>query len=226
MDYVFQFGAVWEHRSDLLDGAWLTLRLSSSAFIIGLALAFMLAYARETAASAIRIAIGAYTELMRNTPLLVQLFVLYFSLPSLGIRLDADTVALIGLTLNFAAYGGEILRGGMLSIPHGQIEAARALGLSRWRTFRHVVLLPALRVAYPSLASQFVLLMLGSSVVSAISATDLTAVTNTLQSTTYRAFEFYFTATALYLLMALLARTLLALAYQYLFPPTRRDAPA
>ncbi len=135
---------------------------------------------------------------MRNTPLLVQLFVLYFSLPSLGIRLDADTVALIGLTLNFAAYGGEILRGGMLSIPHGQIEAARALGLSRWRTFRHVVLLPALRVAYPSLASQFVLLMLGSSVVSAISATDLTAVTTPLQSTTYPAFEYYVTATALY----------------------------
>jgi len=226
MDYVFQFGAVWDHRWDLLDGAWLTLRLSGGAFVIGLWLAGMLAYARETAPSAVRIAIGAYTELMRNTPLLVQLFVLYFSLPSLGIRLDADAVALIGLTLNFAAYGGEILRGGMLSIPPGQIEAARALGLSRWHTFRHVVLLPALRVAYPALASQFVLMMLGSSVVSAISATDLTAITNTLQSTTFRSFEFYFTTTGIYLLMALLTRAILALGYQYLFPAARRNAPA
>ena len=92
----------------------------------------------------------------------------------------------MGLSLNFGAYGAEILRGGILSMASGQIEAAQALGLSRWRIFRHVMLIPALSVCYPALASQFVLMMLGSSVVSAISATDLTAITNTLQSTTFR----------------------------------------
>ena len=224
MDYVFQFGVVWDHRADLLDGAWLTLRLSFGGFLLGLLLAGLIAYARETGPLAIRYILRIYIEFIRNTPLLVQLFVLYFSLPVIGVRLDADIAALVGLILNFAAYGAEILRGGILSVPQGHIEAARALGLSRWRTFRHVILLPSLQVAYPGLAGQFVLLMLGSSVVSAISATDLTAVTNTLQSTTFRSFEFYFTATGLYLLMALAARLTLALAYPRLFPAAGRPA--
>ncbi|MBS0559301.1 MAG: amino acid ABC transporter permease [Proteobacteria bacterium] len=226
MGYVFQFGVVWDHRWDLLYGAWLTLRLAVAASVLGLLLACLVAYARQNAPRPVRAAAAAYVEFLRNTPLLVQLFVLYFSLPMLGLRLTADTAALIGLSLNFGAYGSEILRGGMLSIPQGQIEAARALGLSAWRIFRHVVLMPALNVAYPALASQFVLMMLGSSVVSAISATDLTAITNTLQSTTFRSFEFYFVATALYLAMALALRFALGLAYRVLFPPALRSGTA
>lgn len=217
MGYVFQFGVVWDHRWDLLYGAGLTLRLAVAAFLIGLCLAGMLAYARHVGGKPVRYLARGYIEFLRNTPLLVQLFVLYFSLPMLGFRVSADAAALAGLSLNFAAYGAEILRGGILSVPHGQIEAAQALGLSRWRVFRHVILIPALRVAYPALASQFVLMMLGSSVVSAISATDLTAITNTLQSTTFRSFEFYFVTTGLYLAMTLLARFLLGLAYRWLF---------
>jgi polar amino acid transport system permease protein len=226
MGYVFQFGVVWDHRWDLLYGAWLTLRLSVGAFLIGLWLAGLLAYARQGGSTPIRNAATAYIEFLRNTPLLVQLFVLYFSLPMLGFRFSADQAALVGLSLNFGAYGAEILRGGILSVASGQIEAAQALGLSRWRIFRHVVLIPALSVCYPALASQFVLMMLGSSVVSAISATDLTAITNTLQSTTFRSFEFYFVATGLYLVMSLLARLVLMLAYRALFPPALRGGAA
>lgn len=222
MGYVFQFGVVWEHLPELLAGALLTLRLSVSAFLLGLLLAVLLSYARAYGSPAVRGPVVAYVEFMHNTPLLVQLFVLYFSLPAIGLRLGADQAALLGLALNFAAYGAEILRGGMLAVPVGQIEAASALGLRRWRVFRHVVLMPALRVAYPALASQFVLMMLGSSVVSAISATDLTAVTNTLQSTTFRGFEFYFVATGIYLAMALAARAGLDVAYRWLFPPLLR----
>ena len=222
MGYVFQFGVVWDHRWDLLAGAWLTLRLSVAAFLIGLWLAGLLAYVRQAGSAAARYLATLYIEFLRNTPLLVQLFVLYFSLPMLGLRMTADQAALTGLVLNFAAYGAEILRGGILSVGHGQIEAAQALGLSRWRVFRHVVLMPALHVAYPALASQFVLMMLGSSVVSAISAVDLTAITNTLQSTTFRSFEFYFVTTGLYLLMTLLARGVLAVAYHWLFPAALR----
>ncbi len=225
MGYVFQFGVVWDHLPELLEGAWLTLRLSASAFALGLVLAVLLAYARAYGPSAVRGPAVVYIEFMRNTPLLVQLFVLYFSLPAIGVRLDANKAALLGLALNFAGYGAEILRGGMLAVGHGQIEAATALGLRSWRVFRHVVLMPALHVAYPALASQFVLMMLGSSVVSAISATDLTAVTNTLQSTTFRGFEFYFTATGMYLLMTLLARAGLHVAYWWLFPAAVRARP-
>jgi polar amino acid transport system permease protein len=123
------------------------------------------------------------------------------------------------MTVNLGAYAAEILRGGIEAIPHGQIEAARALGLRPLLIFRFVILRPALRIVYPALVSQFILLMLGSSVVSSISAVDLTAITNTLQSTTFRSFEFYFAATFLYLLMALGFRLVLGVIGWLLLAP-------
>jgi polar amino acid transport system permease protein len=126
---------------------------------------------------------------------------------------EANEAALAAMVVNFGAYGTEILRAGIESIPQGQIDAARALGLTRLQTFRHVVLFPALKTVYPALASQFILLMLASSVVSAISAVELTAVTNSLQSTTFRPFEFYFVATGVYLAMALGIRAVLGGVY-------------
>ena len=115
----------------------------------------------------------------------------------------AQDAAILAMSINVGAYATEILRGGIESIPHGQIDAARALALTRFQIFRKIVLPPAIRAVYPALSSQFILLMLASSVVSTISATELTAITNTLQSTTFRAFEFYFVATGMYLVMAI-----------------------
>lgn len=209
MTYVFQFGLVWDHIPRLLLGAWLTIRLSLGAFAIGLMLAIACAAARRSAPRPVRAAVSAYVEIIRNTPLLVQLFVIYFSLPALGLRLEANEAALAGLAINFGGYATEIIRSGVDAVPRGQIEAGRALGLSSLRIFRHVILFQAMRTAWPSLASQFVLLLLGSSIVSAISAEELTAITNTLQSTTFRAFEFYFVATGMYLAMAVGCRGLL-----------------
>jgi polar amino acid transport system permease protein len=215
--YVFQFGIVWQHWPRLLDGALLTLWLSAAAFVLGLCLAIPCALLRQQGPRAARAAVASYVELIRNTPLLVQLFVLYFSLPGLGLRLSATTAALLGLALNFGGYGTEIVRAGLDAIPRGQIEAGRALGLSRLRIVRHIVLLPALKLVYPALSSQFVLLLLGSSIVSAISVEELTAVANTLQSTTFRAFEFYFVAAGLYLAMAMLCRGVLDGVYWLAF---------
>lgn len=210
MNYVFQFGIVWDHWPELLQGAIATLRMSVQAFGLGLLVAGLCAYAR---AGRLRWLVVGYIELIRNTPLLVQLFIVYFSLPSLGIRMEADEAAVLGLALNFGGYAAEILRSGIEAVPAGQVEAARALGLSRYRVFRHVVLIPALRVCYAALAGQFILIMLGSSVVSAISAEELTSAVNTLQSTTFRAFEFYFAATFLYLVMAACSRLVLDLVF-------------
>jgi polar amino acid transport system permease protein len=131
--------------------------------------------------------------------------------------LDANEAALAAMVANLGAYATEIVRAGIDAVPQGQIEAARALGLKRLYIFRFVVLFPALKTVFPALASQFILLMLGSSVVSAISAVELTAVTNSLQSTTFRSFEFYFAATALYLVMALGFRASLAAIYWLVF---------
>jgi polar amino acid transport system permease protein len=213
MHYAFHFDVVWAHWRDLAEGAWLTMRLSSLAMALGLAVATVGAYAKAAGPASIRWLVDAYIELIRNTPFLVQIFIVYFSLPALGISVGANEAALAAMVVNFGAYGTEILRAGIESVPRGQLDAARALGLTRLQTFRYVVLFPALKTVYPALASQFILLMLASSIVSAISAVELTAVTNSLQSTTFRPFEFYFVATGLYLLMALGIRTVLGYVY-------------
>jgi polar amino acid transport system permease protein len=215
--YAFHFNVVWEHWRELAEGAWLTIRLSALAMIFGLAVATVCAYAKAAGPSPLRWTIAAYVEAIRNTPFLVQIFIVYFSLPTLGISVGANEAALAAMVVNFGAYGTEILRAGIESISHGQIDAARALGLSRLQTFRYVVLFPALKTVFPALASQFILLMLASSVVSTISAVELTAVTNSLQSTTFRPFEFYFVATGLYLVMALFLRAALGGIYWTVF---------
>jgi polar amino acid transport system permease protein len=213
MRYAFHFNVVWDHWRDLAEGALLTIQLSSLAMVLGLVVAIVFVYAKAAGPRPVRWAVAAYIELIRNTPFLVQIFIVYFSLPALGISVGANEAALAAMVVNFGAYGTEILRAGIDSIARGQIDAARALGLTPLQTFRYVVLFPALRTVYPALASQFILLMLASSVVSAISAVELTAVTNSLQSTTFRPFEFYFVATALYLAMALGIRAVLGGIY-------------
>jgi polar amino acid transport system permease protein len=217
VNYAFHFNVVLDHLPELLDGAWLTIRLSAMAMAIGLALAVLCAYGKTAGPRPARWLISAYVELIRNTPFLVQIFIIYFSLPALGIRFDANQAALIAMVVNVAAYASEIVRAGIDAVPQGQVEAARALGLTRLQIFRLVVIFPALKIVFPALASQFILLMLGSSVVSAISAVELTAVTNSLQSTTFRSFEFYFFATGLYLVMALGFRAALGVIYWSVF---------
>jgi polar amino acid transport system permease protein len=221
--YAFHFNVVWDHWHELAEGAWLTIRLSALAMVIGLAVATFCAYAKAAGPSPLRWTVAAYVEVIRNTPFLVQIFIIYFSLPALGISVGANEAALAAMVVNFGAYGTEILRAGIESITHGQIDAARALGLTRLQTFRYVILFPALKTVFPALASQFILLMLASSVVSAISAVELTAVTNSLQSTTFRPFEFYFVVTGIYLLMALGFRAVFGGIYWIVFIRRQRS---
>lgn len=217
MHYVFQFGIVRDNIDKLVEGAVATLWMSCLAMCFGLSIGIVCAYLRKSAPTPIRWFVATYVEFFRNTPLLVQLFIIYFSLPTIGIRLDAEEAAVFGLSINLGAYATEIVRAGIEAVPQGQIEAGRALGLSRLLIFRFVILYPALKTVYPALASQFVILMLGSSIVSAISATELTAVANSLQSTTFRAFEFYFATTAIYLAMSVMMRLALSGIYWVAF---------
>jgi polar amino acid transport system permease protein len=213
VNYVFQFNAVWDHLPELLNGALLTIQLSAMAMALGLCVGIVCAYGKSAGPRPVRWLIEAYIELIRNTPFLVQIFIIYFSLPAIGIRLTANAAALLAMTVNLGAYASEIVRAGVEAVPHGQVEAARALGLRRLQIFCLVILFPALKTVYPALASQFILLMLSSSIVSTISAVELTAITSSLQSTTFRSFEFYFTATGLYLAMALGFRAGLSTLY-------------
>jgi polar amino acid transport system permease protein len=203
VDYAFQFGDVFAAWPLLLKGTWLTIRLSFLAMVFGLVVAIFCSWGKTSGPTPLRWLINAYIEVIRNTPFLVQLFFFFFGLPALGVRWSPDTAALVAMVVNVGAYATEIIRAGIESISKGQIEAGLALNLSRLDIFRYVILKPALRAIYPALTSQFILLMLSSAVVSAISADDLTSVAATLQSQTYRSFEIYIVVTGIYLILAL-----------------------
>ena len=171
--YQFNFQPVFENLDLLLYGALLTVRLSLAAMVLGLAVSVMGAVGKTSGIRPLRWLIDVYVEVIRNTPFLVQIFFIFFGLPAIGISMSPNTAALVALVINVGAYGTEIIRAGIESIPRGQIEAGRALGLTPVQIFRYVVVKPALRNIYPSLTSQFIYLMLTSSVVSVISANDL-----------------------------------------------------
>ena len=145
-----------------------------------------------------RWAVSAYVEFIRNTPFLIQLYFVFFALPHFGMRMNSNTAALVAMVINLGAYSTEIVRAGVEAVPGGQIEAGRALGLRRFQIVRFIILFPALKAVYPALTSQFILVLLGSSIVSAIAAEELTAVANTINSQTFRSFEIYTIVTVIY----------------------------
>jgi polar amino acid transport system permease protein len=209
--------SIFAQREFLLEGLLLTLQLSFLAMALGLLVGVTCAALRLYGPRPARALVATYVEVIRNTPLLVQLFLVFFGLPSLGIRLDATTASIIALTVNLGAYATEIVRAGLEAIPRAQIEAGVSLGLSRLQVFRYVVLMPALKVMYPALASQFILLMLATSIVSQISAPDLFHTASIIQSRTFRDFEVYIVVAALYLALALAFRVAFAGLYQLAF---------
>ena len=206
MLYKFDFSFLLEKWPVFLTGAWLTIQLTVLSIALGFVVGTLCAVAKVYGGRMLRLLIGFYVELIRNTPLLVQIFIVYFGLSSLGLKLSAETSAVIALVVNMGAYTTEIMRAGIQSIHHTQLEAADCLGLTRLQTILHVVLLPAIERVYPALSSQFVLLMLASSITSQISAEELTAVANNVQSDTYRSFEVYIVVAAIYLALSLLYR--------------------
>ena len=218
MSYSFEFGAVFAAWDELAWGLLNTLWLSLLAMVIGLVVSVLGALGKTSGPRWLVWVIDAYIEVIRNTPFLIQIFMVFFGLPLVGLRLDADEAALLALVINVGAYGIEIMRAGIESIGKGQIEAGKALGLHKLQIFRHVILKPALQAIYPALTSQFILLMLNTSVCSAIAATELTAAANDIQSRTFRSFEVYFVVTVIYFgvsllfwgLFALVERTFLA----------------
>ena len=206
----------------LLSGAQLTMELAALATAIGLVIGIAGAVGRRSVHRAVAAPWGCYVEVVRNTPFLVQIFLVYFGLSSLGLQLSAFTVAVAALAINVGAYTTEIMRAGFDAVPKGQIEAGECLGLSRLQVYWHVILLPAVERVYPSLTSQFMLLMLASSVVSQISAEELTAAANFIQSDTYRAFETYIVVAVIYVLLSLTLRGGFWALGQVILPRRRR----
>jgi polar amino acid transport system permease protein len=195
----------------------LTLELSLVTMVVGLVIGMAGAAGRVYGPKWVSGPIAVYVEAIRNTPLIVQLFLIFFGLPSAGLKFDADTAAMVALSINLGAYTIEIVRAGLEAIPKSQIEAGQSLGLSNVQIFRYVIIFPALRLMFPALASQFILLMLATSVVSQISAQDLFHTASIVQSRTFRDFEVYIVVAAVYLALALIFRLLFAGLYQLIF---------
>jgi polar amino acid transport system permease protein len=223
VNYKLQFADVFAAWPLLVQGTWTTIQLSLSAMLLGLVVAIACAWAKTSGPAPLRWAVNTYIEVIRNTPFLVQLFFFFFALPALGLRWSAHTAALTAMVVNLGAYATEIIRAGIESIPKGQIEAGLALNLKPHQIFRFVILKPALKAIYPALTSQFILLMLSSAVVSAISADDLTSVASNLQSQTFRSFEIYIVVAVIYLGLAMAFSALFRLIYQWALDyPDRR----
>ena len=139
---------------------------------------------------------AAYVEIIRNTPFIVQLFFVFFGLPAAGIKLTETTAAFLAMVFNLGAYSTEIIRAGIEAVPKGHLEAGASLAMSRLQILRYIVLKQAFQKVYPALSSQIVIVMLGSAVVSQISAEDLTYAANYIQSRNFRAFEVYLVVAA------------------------------
>ena len=200
------FGAVLAEWPQLLRGAAFTLGLTAVSAVLGVGLGVACGWARAWGPAWLRAAVGVYVELIRNTPFIVQLFFIFFGLPSLGVKLNPESASVIAMVVNLGAYAAEIARAGIEGTPRGQIEAARSLAMTEAQVFLRVVLPPALARVWPAMTSQIVIVMLGSAVCGQIAAQELSYYANLIQSRNFRAFESFIVATAIYLALSVLLR--------------------
>jgi polar amino acid transport system permease protein len=190
----------------LLKGLVLTVVLTGIALPLGMLLGVACAWARLHGGPLLRTVVAGYVEVFRNTPFIIQLFFLFFGLPSLGLRMSPETASILAMTLNLGAYACEQVRAGIEATPRGQIEAAQCLALNRWQIFTRVVLPPSLGRVWPALTGQMIIVMLGSAVCSQISTEEISYAANLISSRTFRSFESYIVVTLSYLLLAVLLR--------------------
>jgi cystine transport system permease protein len=170
---LFDKELAWRSAPYILKGLGYTLWLSLLTMAIGLVIALVTAMGRMSRNPLFRWPARAYISVIRGTPLLVQLFILYYGLPVIGITLPAVTAGVIGLSLNVGGYAAETIRGALLSIPKGQWEAAKSLGMTYWQTMWRIVIPQAVRVALPPLANTFLGLVKDTSLLSAITVPEM-----------------------------------------------------
>jgi len=202
-----------------VTGAWVTIWTSTVAFAIGLVLGTLFALARRSRFRVLRLIGTVYVEILRNTPALVQIFIAYFGFASLGFRLPALLAGITALGVNAGAYLAEIIRAGIASVPPGQLEAARTLGLSPVQTFFSVVLPQATRTVFPPVVNQYVETILGSSLLSAISVQELTAEARIVNSITYETLAIFAFAMIFYLILTNLVSFAAAMFSRSFFKP-------
>ena len=197
------FSVVIPYTDLLLTGAWWTAVLTVSAaalsFVFGIAFAVAVLYAPAIVAYPVRL----FMWVFMGTPLLLQLFLIYFGLVQVGIDIPALAAGIVGLGLHFAVYNADVIRAGIVAVDPGQTEGARSIGFGKWQALRYVVIPQAVRNTAPPIASNMIALLKESSIVSVIGIAELVHSAQLAISETFRPFEFYITAAALYYILNL-----------------------
>lgn len=216
------WGSISGFYRQLLQGAVLTLGISVSAFVLAIVVGLIVVAGRLSRVAVLRWIATVYVEVVRNTPVLLQIFIIFYGLPSMGFRLSAITAGTLGLGLNVGAYLGEIFRAGVSAVPKGQREAASALAISPWQTVVWVITPVAARAVFPALSNMFIATILGSSLLSVIAVPELTGQTNEISARTFLTIEVYSFSTVIYLALTLGSSIGLLLLSRWLFPRASR----
>jgi polar amino acid transport system permease protein len=203
MSYQISWEVIASSLPALASGVLGTLKLASLSVAVGFAIGIAGVIARIGRSRALDWATQAYVEVVRNTPMLVQLYFVFYGLPRLGVRLDSNVTALLALSVYCGAYMVEILRAGVEGVGRGQVEAARALGFNETAVFSYIVLPQALRIALPAIGGQVIVMIKMSALASVIGAVELTYRVVDIVAQTYRSFELYALAGLIYLALTL-----------------------
>ncbi len=209
MTYTFQYGQVLPYLPYLLGGAWVTLQIAFLAFAGGMVIGLAGALARTSSSPLARRCAGLYVTFFTNTPQLVQIFFIFFALPEFGIQLDSYGAVLLGMTLNAGAYLTEIQRAGVASVRRSEVEAAETLGMSRLQVIRYVVLPHILRVLFPPLSSQYIVMTLGTSMGALFGLEELTGRAFNVESRTFRSLEVFSLVAGIYVALNVAASAVL-----------------
>jgi len=206
---MFDFKLVFQYLPALIKASGVTVELALLATVAGLAIGLLAALARLSRHWPVRGFAAFYIWLIRSTPLLVQLFIIYFGAPQFGLDLSPFMSGLLGLSLNVGAYNAETIRAGILAIPRGQIEASRSLGFSSGKTMRLIVLPQGIKLIMPPLGNNLVVLIKDTSLVSTITLAELFMKTQQLVGATFRPFELYFACALIYALLTTIVSQIL-----------------
>ena len=199
---MFDFQLITDSLPLLLAGAGVTLKITAISVGLGLFFGLFIGIAQISRVALIRIPAKVYVDFLRGTPLLVQIFMIYFALPMLtGTRIDPFVAAIVACSINSSAYIAEIFRGGILSIDKGQMEAGRSLGLTWSQTMRFVVIPQAFKRITPPLGNEFIAMLKDSSLVSVIGFEELTRQGQLIIASTYGAMEIWTAVALIYLAM-------------------------
>ena len=196
--FSFSLRAIVPYLGELKSAIITTLAMSLSTIALSLAIGLFFAILRQSRSAPLRWLATAYVEFFRNTPLLVMLYFAYFMMPVVGLRMSPFQSGLVGMTLHFGAYMTEILRAGLIAVPHGQYEAGQSQGMTSLQILRCVVLPQVFRTIYAPLGNQLINIILGSSLTSAIAVNDIASWMQTAGSDTFRYFETFLIAAIAY----------------------------